>query len=66
MSETLFKQDNYTVGSLIRFIELGTLGLPDIQREFRWKNIKLRDLFDSMYFTSLLSRSESPRRHQAA
>ncbi len=28
MSETLFKQVNYTVGSLIKFIEFGTLGLP--------------------------------------
>lgn len=49
MSETLFKQVNYTVGSLIKFIELGTIGLPDIQRKFVWKNAKVRDLFDSMY-----------------
>ena len=30
MSETLFKQVNYTVGSLIKFIELGILSLPQI------------------------------------
>ena len=32
MSETLFKKVNYTVGSLIKFIELGTLGSKCIQQ----------------------------------
>lgn len=49
MSETLFKQVNYDLGSLLRFIELGQIGLPDIQRPFVWPNKKVRDLFDSMY-----------------
>ncbi len=49
MSETLFKQVNYTVGSLVEFIHLGQIGLPDIQRPFVWPNTKVRDLFDSMY-----------------
>jgi uncharacterized protein with ParB-like and HNH nuclease domain len=49
MSETLFKQVNYTVGSLVEFIHLGQIGLPDIQRPFVWANTKVRDLFDSMY-----------------
>jgi len=30
-------------------IELGTIGLPDIQRSFVWKNTDVRNLFDSMY-----------------
>jgi hypothetical protein len=30
-------------------IELGTIGLPDIQRPFVWKNALVRNLFDSMY-----------------
>ncbi len=30
-------------------IEMGDIGLPDIQRPFVWKNAKVRDLFDSMY-----------------
>jgi uncharacterized protein with ParB-like and HNH nuclease domain len=46
MSETLFKQVNYTLGSLIEFIRLGQIGLPDIQRPFVWPNTKVRDLFD--------------------
>ena len=49
MAETLFKEVRYDLGSLIKFIELGEIGLPDIQRPFVWKNAKVRDLFDSMY-----------------
>ncbi len=49
MTDTLFKQVNYTVGSLVEFIHLGQIGLPDIQRPFVWPNTKVRDLFDSMY-----------------
>lgn len=49
MSDTLFRQVNYTLSSLVEFIELGDVGLPDIQRPFVWKNRKVRDLFDSMY-----------------
>lgn len=30
-------------------ISHGQLGLPDIQRPFVWKNVSVRDLFDSMY-----------------
>lgn len=49
MSETVFKQVHYDLNSLIKFIELGEIGLPDIQRPFVWENAKIRDLFDSMY-----------------
>ena len=49
MAETVFKEVRYDLGSLIKFIELGEIGLPDIQRPFVWKNAKVRDLFDSMY-----------------
>ena len=49
MSETVFKQVNYDLNSLVTYIELGEIGLPDIQRPFVWKNAKVRDLFDSMY-----------------
>jgi hypothetical protein len=46
---TLFKEVNYNLGSLIQQIDLGVIGLPDIQRPFVWKDTKVRDLFDSMY-----------------
>ena len=49
MSDTVFKQVNYDLNSLVKDIELGEIGLPDIQRPFVWKNAKVRDLFDSMY-----------------
>ncbi|MGV2862958.1 GmrSD restriction endonuclease domain-containing protein [Achromobacter sp. AGC39] len=49
MSETLFKEVHYSLGSLISDIGLGRIGLPDIQRPFVWANAKVRDLFDSMY-----------------
>ena len=49
MSTTLFKEVGYALSKLIDDIEMGQIGLPDIQRPFVWKNAKVRDLFDSMY-----------------
>jgi hypothetical protein len=49
MSETLFKEVSYSLSKLMDDIEMGEIGLPDIQRPFVWKNSKVRDLFDSMY-----------------
>ena len=49
MSSTVFTKVDYDLGSLVKYIELGEIGLPDIQRPFVWKNAKVRDLFDSMY-----------------
>lgn len=49
MTSTVFTKVDYTLGSLMDAIEMGTVGLPDIQRPFVWKNAKVRNLFDSMY-----------------
>lgn len=49
MSNTVFKEVRYTLDSLISYIQLGEIGLPDIQRPFVWKKNKVRDLFDSMF-----------------
>ena len=49
MSKTVFNKVDYDLGSLIKAIHIGEIGLPDIQRPFVWKNAKVRDLFDSMY-----------------
>lgn len=49
MAETVFTKVDYDLGSLVKYIGLGEIGLPDIQRPFVWKNAKVRDLFDSMY-----------------
>jgi hypothetical protein len=45
----LFNKVDYTLGSLIDAIGNGQIGLPDIQRPFVWRNVKVRELFDSMY-----------------
>lgn len=49
MSDTVFTKVDYDLGSLVKYIGLGEIGLPDLQRPFVWKNAKVRDLFDSMY-----------------
>lgn len=46
---TCFKRVDYDLSSLLHFIDIGDIGLPDIQRPFVWPNAKVRDLFDSMY-----------------
>ncbi len=46
---TLFKEVNYSLKKLIEDIDMGIIGLPDIQRPFVWPDTKVRDLFDSMY-----------------
>ncbi len=49
MSDTVFTKVDYDLNGLVKYIELGEIALPDIQRPFVWKNAKIRDLFDSMY-----------------
>ena len=46
---TLFKEVNYSLAKLIHDIDMGEIGLPEIQRPFVWPNTKVRELFDSMY-----------------
>lgn len=48
MTTTLFKEVGYSLATLIDDVQMGEIGLPDIQRPFVWKNAKVRDLFDSM------------------
>lgn len=47
--QTVFKKVDYTLSGLLHYIDIGDIGLPDIQRPFVWKAAKVRDLFDSMY-----------------
>jgi len=49
MKATLFKEVGYSLSTLIDNIDMGIIGLPDIQRPFVWNPAKVRDLFDSMY-----------------
>lgn len=47
--KTCFKRVDYDLSALLHYIDLGDIGLPEIQRPFVWANAKVRDLFDSMY-----------------
>ena len=46
---TLFTTTNYPISSLIDDIDLGKIGLPELQRPFVWPNVNVRNLFDSIY-----------------
>jgi hypothetical protein len=47
--KTCFKKVDYNLAGLLHNIEMGDIGVPDLQRPFVWSNAKVRDLFDSMY-----------------
>ncbi len=49
MADVLFKKVDYTLKKLIEDVDMGEIGLPDIQRPFVWATSRVRDLFDSMY-----------------
>lgn len=46
--QQIFSNTTRTVNQLIEKIDMGELGLPELQRPFIWKDVKVRDLFDSM------------------
>lgn len=45
----LFTTSTYPLNALIEDIDLGKIGLPELQRPFVWPNVNVRDLFDSLY-----------------
>src|ERR1700722_16096447 len=45
----LFTTTAYPLPSLIGHIGHGKIGLPEIQRQFVWPNVNVRNLFDSLY-----------------
>lgn len=48
MADQLFHRTEYQIQELVAMANRGTLGLPDLQREFVWKPADARDLLDSM------------------
>ena len=46
---SIFTPSNVPITSLIEDIDMGKLGLPELQRPFVWPNVNVRDLFDSLY-----------------
>lgn len=39
----------YSVSSILGYIEAGDIAIPDIQRPFVWKSKDVRNLIDSLY-----------------
>lgn len=48
MAKELFNPINRRIGDLLTDIQMGRIGLPDLQRPFVWKDNKVRELLDSM------------------
>ena len=48
MGKELFDNIPSKVEDLLHDVELGRIGLPDLQRPFVWPDSKVRDLLDSM------------------
>lgn len=46
---SIFTPSHVPITSLIEDIDMGKLGLPELQRPFVWPNVNVRDLFDSLY-----------------
>jgi len=46
---SLFTTTNYPINALIEDIDLGKIGLPELQRPFVWPNVNVRNLFDSLF-----------------
>lgn len=49
MADVLFTKVDYTLKKLLEDIDLGEIGLPNIQRPFVWSRAKVRDLLNSIY-----------------
>lgn len=39
----------YSVSSILGYIDAGDIAIPEIQRPFVWKASQVRDLIDSLY-----------------
>ncbi len=48
MGNSIYRPVSLEVGNLLKDVQTGKIGLPDLQRPFVWKNDKVRQLLDSM------------------
>lgn len=48
MSNSIYNPISLEVGNILKDVQTGKIGLPDLQRPFVWGNEKVRDLLDSM------------------
>jgi len=49
MADDKYTVSQYSISSILGFIEAGTIAIPEIQRPFVWKGSQVRDLIDSLY-----------------
>lgn len=49
MGNSIYKPVSLEVGNILKDVQTGKIGLPDLQRPFVWKNDKVRKLLDSMF-----------------
>lgn len=49
LSYDKYSVTQYSVSSLLGYIEAGDIAIPEIQRPFVWKGRQVRDLIDSLY-----------------
>lgn len=48
MPNSIYNSISLEVGNILKDVQTGKIGLPDLQRPFVWGNEKVRDLLDSM------------------
>ena len=48
MQNSIYNPISLEVGNILKDVQTGKIGLPDLQRPFVWGNEKVRDLLDSM------------------
>ncbi len=44
-----YNVNQYPVSSILGWVKDGDIAIPEIQRPFVWKTVKVRDLMDSLY-----------------
>ncbi len=44
-----YSVNNWTVDNVLNYIKNKEISIPELQRPFVWKNVKIRDLIDSLY-----------------
>lgn len=49
MAEDKYSVTQFSVSSILGYIESGDIAIPEIQRPFVWKSKNVRDLIDSLY-----------------
>lgn len=55
MPNSIYNPISLEVGNILKDVQTGKIGLPDLQRPFVWGNEKVRDLLDPCSADTLLA-----------